>query len=106
MSTTATYAVTMAELRGDTQHGSLWSNYGNPVAMAPGRYNPQDPAARPRSRHAMDYPPPQYHHGGRPGPDEGDAYDRYPHPSLMNIPSINSLKRSYSQVDQSSAGPP
>lgn len=103
MSTTATYAVTMAELRGETQHGSLWSNYGNPVGM-PGRYNPQDPVGRPRSRHAMDYPAP-YHHGGR--PDEGgDAYDRYPHPSLMNIPSINNLKRPFSAVDQSPAGAP
>jgi len=48
----------------------------------------------------MDYP--QYHHGGRPSQEEGDQYERYPHPSLMNvnIPSINSLKRSYSQVDQ------
>jgi len=117
MSTTATYAVTMAELRGETQHGSLWSNYGNPVHQMSGRYNPQDgaggvpPPVRPRSRHAMEYPPPhqppQYHHGGgRPGqPDEGDTYDRYPHPSLMNIPSINSLKRSYSQVDQGAGTP-
>jgi hypothetical protein len=111
MSTTATYAVTMAELRGETQHGSLWSNYGNPVHhQMSGRYNPQDAAGVPRPRsprqHTMDYPPPvhsQYpHDGGRPGPGEGgDAYDRYPHPSLMNIPSINSLKRPYSQVDQS-----
>ncbi|VBB76066.1 Putative phosphate-non-repressible acid phosphatase precursor [Podospora comata] len=104
MSATATY--TMAELRAETQHGSLWSNYGNPVQMT-GRFNPQDPSVpppapshlvRPRSRqHTMDYP--QYHHP-RPGQEEGDGYDRYPHPSLMNIPSINSLKRPYSQVDQ------
>lgn len=45
----------------------------------------------------MDYP--QYQ-PGRPGQEEGEAYDRYPHPSLMNIPGINSLKRPYSQVDQ------
>lgn len=107
MSATATY--TMAELRAETQHGSLWSSYGNPVQMT-GRYNPQDSSVpvpppqpshlvRPRSRqHTMDYPP-QYHHA-RPGQEEGDGYERYPHPSLMNIPSINSLKRSYSQVDQ------
>jgi hypothetical protein len=44
----------------------------------------------------MDYP--QYQ-PGRPGQEEGEQYDRYPHPS-MNIPSINSLKRPYSQVDQ------
>ncbi|KAK4162770.1 transcription factor vib-1 [Cladorrhinum sp. PSN259] len=107
MSATATY--TMAELRAETQHGSLWSNYGNPVQMT-GRYNPQEPSGpvpppppqshlvRPRSRqHTMDYP--QYHHT-RPGQEEGDGYDRYPHPSLMTIPSINSLKRPYSQVDQ------
>ncbi|KAK0719763.1 hypothetical protein B0H67DRAFT_485847 [Lasiosphaeris hirsuta] len=118
MSTTATYTVTMAELRGETQHSSLWSGYANPVQQMSGRYNPQDssvavpPTAsaaqqqqqqhlvRPRSRHAMD-PYPQYHHPGRPSQDEGDAYERYPHPSLMSIPSINSLKRSYSQVDQS-----
>lgn len=106
MTTTATY--TMAEMRAETQHGGLWNNYGNPVQMT-GRYNPQDPSvpvapptpphlARPRSRgHNMDYP--QYQ-PGRPGQEEGEAYDRYPHPSLMNIPSINSLKRPYSQVDQ------
>jgi hypothetical protein len=44
----------------------------------------------------MDYP--QYQ-PGRPGQEEGESYDRYQHPS-MNIPSINSLKRPYSQVDQ------
>lgn len=100
----------MAELRAETQHGSLWSNYGNPVHMT-GRFNPQDPSVssvppptpshlvRPRSRqHTMDYHP-QYQ-PGRPGQEEGEGYDRYAHPSLMNIPSINSLKRPYSQVDQ------
>ncbi|KAK4237823.1 hypothetical protein C8A03DRAFT_34195 [Achaetomium macrosporum] len=95
----------MAELRAETQHGGLWSNYGNPVQMA-GRFNPQDPSVsmapptsshlvRPRS-HTMDYG--QYQ-PGRPGQEEGEPYDRYPPPS-MNIPSINSLKRPYSQVDQ------
>ncbi|KAL2132313.1 hypothetical protein VTI74DRAFT_3949 [Chaetomium olivicolor] len=95
----------MAELRAETQHGSLWSNYGNPVQMT-GRFNHQDPSVsvppptsshlvRPRS-HTMDYP--QYQ-PGRPGEGETEPYDRYPHPS-MNIPSINSLKRPYSQVDQ------
>ncbi|KAK4127806.1 p53-like transcription factor [Parathielavia appendiculata] len=96
----------MAELRAETQHGSLWSNYGNPVPMT-NRY-PHDPSVsvpppptsshlvRPRSHHTMDYPPYQ---PGRPGQEEGEPYDRYPHPS-MNIPSINSLKRPYSQVDQ------
>ncbi|KAK4250264.1 hypothetical protein C7999DRAFT_12013 [Corynascus novoguineensis] len=96
----------MAELRAESQHGGMWSNYGNPVQMT-GRFNPQDPSVsvappasshlvRPRS-HTMDYP--QYQ-PGRPGQEEGEAYDRYPpHPS-MNIPSINSLKRPYSQVDQ------
>ncbi|GAB1314173.1 heterokaryon incompatibility protein [Madurella fahalii] len=107
MSATATY--TMTELRAETQHGNLWSNYGNPVQMA-GRFNPQDPSVtvpppapshlvRPRSRqHTM-----EYHHQyqqGRHGQEESDSYDRYPHPGLMNIPSINSLKRPYSQVDQ------
>ncbi|KAK3339827.1 hypothetical protein B0T25DRAFT_466872 [Lasiosphaeria hispida] len=48
----------------------------------------------------------QVDQGGPPGPDEGDAYERYPHPSLMSIPSINSLKRHYSQGDQSPAGSP
>ncbi|KAL2151857.1 hypothetical protein VTH82DRAFT_5041 [Thermothelomyces myriococcoides] len=103
MSATATY--TMAELRAESQHGGMWSNYGNPVQMT-GRFNPQDPSVsvappasshlvRPRS-HTMDYP--QYQ-PGRPGQEEGEPYDRYPHPSL-NIPSINTLKRPYSQVDQ------
>ncbi|KAJ4306399.1 heterokaryon incompatibility protein [Collariella sp. IMI 366227] len=83
----------------------MWPNYGNPVQMT-GRFNPQDQSVsvppppsshlvRPRS-HTMDYP--QYQ-PGRPGEGEAEPYDRYPHPS-MNIPSINSLKRSYSQVDQ------
>ncbi|KAK4452290.1 transcription factor vib-1 [Podospora aff. communis PSN243] len=123
MSTTATYAVTMAELRGEpTPHGSIWSNYGNPaVHQMPGPRgygNPSDlpPPVRPRSRHAMDYPPPhpsagpgpyghpqQHHPGAR--EEDGSGYDRYPHPSLMNIPSINSLKRSYSQVDQGNGAP-
>ncbi|KAK3378439.1 heterokaryon incompatibility protein [Podospora didyma] len=112
----------MAELRAEQQqqqqqqqqHGSLWSNYGAPVQMS-GRYNPQDSSpvtgppttsshmVRPRSRQlTMDYPPQPYHHGGGrpPQEEEGDGYERYPHPSLMNIPSITSLKRSYSQVDQ------
>jgi hypothetical protein len=108
MSTTATYAVTMAELRGEPQHGNLWSNYGSPVQMS-GRFNPHDspvtvpPSAsshlvRPRSRQqTMEYA--QYHH--RPSQDEGDPYgDRYSHPSMMSIPSINSLKRGYSQMEQ------
>lgn len=106
MSTTTTYAVTMAELRAEPPHGSLWSNYGSPVQMS-GRFNPQDAPVsvpppppshlgRPRS---PDYPS-QYHHD-RQHQQNGDGYDRYPHPSLMNnIPSINSLKRGYSQVDQ------
>jgi hypothetical protein len=104
MSATATY--TMAELRAETQHGGLWSNYGNPVQQMTGRFNPQDPSVsmapptsshlvRPRS-HTMDY---SQYQPGRPGQEEGEPYDRYPQPS-MNIPSINSLKRPYSQVDQ------
>ena len=32
--------------------------------------------------------------------DPGDGYERFPHPSLMNSPSINSPKRGYSQVDR------
>ncbi|KAH6626204.1 hypothetical protein B0J18DRAFT_443768 [Chaetomium sp. MPI-SDFR-AT-0129] len=107
----------MAELRAEPQHGNMWPNYGNPAVQMAGRFNPQDPSGsvpppaapshlvRPRS-HTMDYPPP--YQPGRPGPEEGDSYDRYaqphpqqqhPHPS-MSIPSINSLKRPYSQVDQ------
>jgi hypothetical protein len=111
MSATATY--TMAELRGETQHGGLWSSYGNPMPMA-GRFNPQDPTGaagsshlvRPRSQ--MDYPP----YPGRPGEEQTESpYDRYPappppppHPS-MNIPSINSLKRPYSQMESGGAAP-
>ncbi len=74
MSTTTTYAVTMADIRAEPQQGNLWSGYGSPVQMS-GRFNPQDgsqPAAahlgRPRSRQAMDYP--QYHHD-RPPQDGG-----------------------------------
>ncbi|CCC09998.1 hypothetical protein SMACR_02578 [Sordaria macrospora] len=112
MSTTATYTVSMAELRAETQHGSIWPNYGNPVQMSTGRYNTQESSVpvgstasshlvRPRSRqHTMDYHNAPYHHG-RPAQEEGDGYERYPHPSLMNIPSITTgMKRSYSQVDQ------
>ena len=32
--------------------------------------------------------------------DSGDGYERFPHPSLMNSPSINAPKRGYSQVDR------
>lgn len=88
------------------------------VTSAPGSVGPASIShlVRPRSRqhslplsqaHAMDYPQPPYHH--RPSHDEGDggAYDtRYSHSTLMSIPSINTLKRGYSQMDQSAPPPP
>lgn len=114
MSTTATYAVTMAELKTDAQHGSLWSNYGSPVQMS-GRFNSIDAAVsnpttasphlgRPRSSNpGMDYPPP--YHYARHSQDDGDAYDRQQqqqqqHQSLQPHHSYPNLKRPYSHTEQ------
>jgi len=110
MSTTATYAVTMAELKTDAQHGSLWSNYGSPVQMS-GRFNSIDAAVsnpttasphlgRPRSSNpGMEYQPP--YHYSRHSQDEGDAYDRQQqHQSLQPHNSYPNLKRPYSHTEQ------
>lgn len=116
MSTTATYAVTMTELKTDAQHGSLWPSYGSPVQM-PGRFNSIDAAVsnssaasphlgRPRSSNpAMDYPPP--YHYARHSQDEGDPYDRqqqhhqqHQQHSLPSHHSYPSLKRPYSHTEQ------
>jgi hypothetical protein len=110
MSTTATYAVTMADLKGETAHGSLWSNYGGPVHLT-GRFNPLDSSlsnpssvpslsARPRSSQpAMDHPP---FHYGRYSQDDTDTYEKHPQPSLSAHSSFPNLKRPYSQTDQPS----
>lgn len=109
MSTTATYAVTMADLKTESQHGSLWSNYGSPVQMS-GRFNHLDSAVsnsssasphlgRPRSSNpsSMDYPP---YHYGRHSQDDADAYDRHQHPPLQAHHSYPNLKRPYSHTEQ------
>lgn len=121
MSTTTTYAVTMAELKTDAQHGSLWSGYGSPVPMA-GRFNSIDATVssnpttasphlgRPRSsnHNNMDpYPPPAYHYPRQHAQDEGDGYDRqqqhqhqHPHSSMQPHHSYPNLKRPYSHTEQ------
>lgn len=108
MSTTTTYAVTMADLKTETQHGSLWSNYGSPVQMS-GRFNHLDSAVsnpasasphlgRPRSGNpGMDYPP---YHYGRHSQDDADAYERHQHPPLQAHHSYPNLKRPYSHTEQ------
>jgi hypothetical protein len=118
MSTTTTYAATMAELKTEAQHGSLWSGYGSPVQMS-GRFNSIDAAVssnptaasphlgRPRSNNPnMDYPPPPYHYA-RHSQDDGEGYDRQhqhqqhqQHPSMQPHHSYPNLKRPYSHTEQ------
>jgi hypothetical protein len=108
MSTTATYAVTMADVKAEPAHGSLWSSYGNPLHLS-GRFNQMDStystpsslpplSGRPRSSHpGMEHPPFQY---GRYSQDDADAYEKHSQPPLTAHQSYPNLKRPYSQTDQ------
>lgn len=104
MTTAAAYPATMAELRGDPAHSSLWSSYGSSVQM-PGRVGsalptglshsatPPPHPGRPRSNHEVDhYPYGRYD-------DETHPYDRNAPPGLASHHSYPNLKRSYSQTE-------
>lgn len=96
MMTAAAYPATMTELRGDSAHSSIWSNYGGSTHL-PGRLGGAmdspfhaSSAARPRSGHGgLD------HHQAYPyrsySQDESSHYERHP--------SYSSLKRSFSQAE-------
>ncbi|KAK6951946.1 hypothetical protein Daesc_006471 [Daldinia eschscholtzii] len=102
MSATTTLTATMAELKPEPAHSSLWSNYGGPVSLSarfpntmesnlshPSTTSSQHPG-RPRSSHPTidhPYPYPRYPQ------EESDAFDRYPQPSLTQHHSFPNLKR-------------
>ena len=118
---TATYTVTMAELK-EPAHG-LWPQYGNPAVQMhngrfshPGALDPilanntgAHPAASPHSARprtdATAYP------YGRYQQDDTDVYGRHhstssaggpvPHPAMTQHQSYPNLKRTYSQSEQS-----
>lgn len=105
---TATYAVTMAELK-EPAHSNMW--YGSPVQMSTNR-----------SSHAVETNPASSPHSGRPRQgawgsvdhhsqypsysrypqDEAasDPYDRHQQHSLTSHSSFSSLKRPYSATEQ------
>lgn len=114
---TATYTVTMAELK-EPAHG-IWTGYGSPVQMANGRFGhpgaldpilanataaappaPSPHSARPRTD-ATGYPYTWYPQ------DDTDVYGRHsmssasgvPHPSLTTHQSYPNLKRTHSQTE-------
>lgn len=98
MTTTTAYPATMAELKGDSAHGSLWNGYGNTMPMS--RFHggldstAQHHAGRPRSGVDHQYP------YGRYGPhDDADAFDRH-QPPLTAHHSFPNLKRTYSESQQ------
>lgn len=102
MSATTTLTATMAELKPEPAHSSLWSNYGGPVSLSarfpntmesnlshPSTTSSQHPG-RPRSSHPTidhSYPYPRYPQ------EESDGFDRYPQPSLTQHHSFPNLKR-------------
>ncbi|KAI2633908.1 hypothetical protein GGS21DRAFT_118759 [Xylaria nigripes] len=103
MSTTTTLTATMAELKSEPAHSSLWSNYGGgPVSLSTRYPTSMDSAAsaattassqhpgRPRSSHpTLDHP---YSYSRYPQ-DEHDAFDRYPQSSLTQHHGYQGLKR-------------
>lgn len=108
---TATYAVTMAELK-EPAHNSLW--YGSPVQMSTSRPShaveaglsnqaPSPPhSGRPRQGAwgSVDHHQ-QYHSYSRYSQDEtNDPYERHQHHSLTSHQSFPSLKRPYSATEQ------
>jgi hypothetical protein len=108
MTTTTTLTATMAELKTEPPHTSLWSTYGSPVQMST-RFNSamdsglsNQPAnsqhpVRPRSsHHSVDHPSYPY---GRYSQDESDSYERHPH-ALTSHHSFPNLKRPYAATEQ------
>jgi len=119
MSTTTTLTATMADLKPEPAHSSIWSNYGGgPVSLSTPRYpSSMDSAAtssassqhpgRPRSsQHTIDHPYPY----SRYPQEEPDAFDRYPQSSLTQHHSFPNLKRPHhggeSQPGQHHQQPP
>lgn len=107
MTTAAAYPATMTELRGDSQHSSIWPNYAGSAhisgrlnsTMDPGFSNPNGSPhpGRPRSDHAsMDHSAYSY---GRYSQDETDAYERHAQAGLPSHQSYSNLKRSFSQAE-------
>lgn len=124
MTATVTYASTMAELRTEQPHSSLWPGYGSTMPMS-GRYpNSMDPTmAAAAAAAAAHHGGPQ--HAGRPrssqpsldhshpyarySQEEADAYDRaqqqqhqqhLPPPLSSYGQHHNSLKRTFAQSEQ------
>lgn len=111
--TTTTFPPMMAELKAEPAPSSLWHNYGSPVHMHTGRFNPtMEPglpnpptappqqAPRPRnSSHSLEQPPYPY---SRFPQEEPEPYDRHQHPGLAPHQSYPNLKRTYSQTEQQS----
>lgn len=121
---TATYTVTMAELK-EPAHNGLWPNYGSPVQIPTGRFSHPstlDPVLANAAAGAHQGPSP---HSARPRADgnsypyarysqeETDVYGRphaaptgASHPTLSAHHSYPNLKRSYSQSEQQQPPPP
>ena len=113
MSTTTTLTATMAELKAEAPHGSLWSSYSGPTVPLSTRYpstmesalqqhhSSQHPG-RPRSGHPVDHPYPYQRYAQ----DEHDAFERHQQhqqqqrSSLTQHHSYPSLKRPYSHTEQ------
>jgi hypothetical protein len=107
MSATATLTATMADLKPESAHGSLWSSYaGSTVPLSTRFPNPvestlshsaaassQHQPARARSSVDHSYPYPRYPQG------EPEAYSRHQHPSLSQHHSYPNLKRSYDESE-------
>ncbi|KAK8065347.1 Transcription factor [Apiospora hydei] len=109
MSTTTTLTATMAELKPEAPHGSLWSSYSGSAVPLSARFpsnmesslhhhptvgSSQHPG-RPRSGHPIEHPYPYQRYSQ----DETDAFDRH-HAPLQQHHSYPNLKRPYSQTEQ------
>ncbi|KAI1867955.1 hypothetical protein JX265_004009 [Neoarthrinium moseri] len=97
----------MADLKPESAHGSLWSNYAGSTVPLSTRFPntvesslPHSSAASSlhhpaRARSSVDhsYPYPRYSHG------EPEAYSRHPQPPLTQHHSYPNLKRSYDESE-------
>jgi hypothetical protein len=111
MSTTATLTATMAELKPEPAHGSLWSSYGGSVPLSALSHtssaapSQQQHPGRPRSsHHSIDHPYsyPRY------SQDESDAFDsrHQSQPTLAQPHGYPNLKRSYQPSGSEQQHPP
>lgn len=101
MSTTATLTATMAELKPEPAHSSLWSNYSGsvplstrfPTTMESSVHSTTAPSQLPgRPRSSVDH---QYHSYPRYSHEEHDGFERHPHHPLTQHHSFPNLKRPY-----------